>query len=177
MSITSISAAITAAISPAVTPWPLDGFGGFGGGEPAGTKYAAIRLVISSNMGDYDYVTVNELKLSNSAGPVVIDSVDAYSSLSASYLGSAMIDGVTTSQWLPTNPWPKPATLTFTLAAPSVVDTVSIFAHDYASGYGTSRAPRDFEVHGSTDGTNFTLIKAFTNTTWGEVFRDFSLIV
>lgn len=174
MSITSISAAITAAISPAVTPWPLDGFGN---GGPAGTKYAAIRLVISSNMGDPDYVTVNELKLSNSAGPVVIGSAAASNTHGAPYSASAMIDGVTTSQWLPTNPWPKGVTLTFTLAAPSVVDTVSIFAHDYASGFGTTRAPLAFAVHGSTDGTNFTLIKAFTNTTWGEVFRDFSLIV
>ena len=177
-----ILSAISAAITPAVTAWPIPGGGsGGGGGGGGGASYRYWRIFILNNNGDGNYTALNEVELRGSVGGADITTpatpVTASSQYDGTYDPQYTVDNLlsATPLWISTplgvtNQW-----LRYDLGTPIAIAQVAMCFNDPG---GPGRSPKDLRIEGSNDGTSFTTVKTFLgNTSWpaGGVFKVFDL--
>ena len=145
-------------------------------GASTAPAYRYWRIYMQTNNGDPTYTALCEIELRSSVGgaDLTTSSTPAASSTSysAAYDASKTVDESTSTLWISafnstTNQW-----LRYDLGSAQTVAQVAI----YPQGDALSRAPKDFIIQGSNDGTNFTNVKSITNATgWTAAWRTFNI--
>ncbi len=131
------------------------------------------RIFIQTNNGDSQYITLSEVQLRGTLGgaDLTTSSTPVLAS-SASSAAANLLDGNLTNVWATspnsvTNQWVR-----FDMGTPTTLAQVAM----YPQSTFLNRAPKDFIIQGSDDGTNFTDVKTFTNVTgWSAAFSTFDL--
>lgn len=80
----------------------------------------------------------------------------------STYSGAHAFDGERSSMWI-SEPYQSPAWIAYDFGSTTKVDRYSI---DFVNGSLTSRAPKDFELQGYSDGTWRTLDRRINETNW-----------
>lgn len=137
--------------------------------------YRYWRIYIQA-VGSWDgYVSMDLVYLKESAGgsdiaasvPVLVSS--QYDTTTG---GNKLVDNYIGTPWISAYAAALPQWARFDLSTPRAIKRVEI----WPQGSATHRAPKDFIVQGSNDGTNFSDVKSFTNVTgWADALKTFDL--
>lgn len=138
---------------------------------PASNKSAAYRywrILIASNNGDANFVSISEVELRATVGGPDVTTTTTPVSASGSYdsttLPKLVVDNVNPSYgWISDAYSAYPRWLLFDLASRMEIKSVAISASNLG---GSARAPKDFSIQGSDDAVNFTTLKSFSSTSW-----------
>lgn len=141
------------------------------------TRYRYWRVVLISNNGDSQYVTLTETELRASLGGADLttpSTVVTASSYLSGYGPERTVDGIFTniSAWVSnpgsvTNQW-----LQYDLGTQIEVAQVAL----YSNNDETARNPKDIRIEASNDGINFVVKGTFLNqTAWGAEFKTFNV--
>lgn len=144
----------------------------------AAPAYRYWRIYITANNGDIDYTGYEEIELrgavggvdlTNASTPVTESSYDP----AGPYPGSKTVDNVELNPWLSNIGTPPPHWVRYDLLSTQGVAQIAI----RPVPFGASRAPKNFIVQGSNDGTVFKDIKTFSGiTAWtNNTFNLFNL--
>lgn len=148
------------------------------GASTSAPAYRYWRIYVQINDGDATYMSLAEIELRGSIGGADLTTSSTpttQSSLFSGYPASNTVDNNTSqsSIWLnnytdpPVNHWCR-----YDLGSPQTVAQVAMYPQSDA----LPRAPKDFIIQGSSDGTSFTDVKAFTGiTNWDAAWRTFDL--
>ena len=131
------------------------------------------RIFVQTNNGDPTYITIAEVQLRGTIGgaDLTTGATPALASTQSSAVGNTL-DGNTTTIWASTANSVTDQWLRFDMGTPTTLAQVAM----YPQSAFPNRAPKDFIIQGSDDGTTFTDVKAFTNSTgWTAAFRTFNL--
>lgn len=149
---------------------------------PSVPTYRFFRIYITNNNGD-SYTALQELELSTSGGGSDFTSpgmtVSASSNFDAGSVGSRVIDNAFTNiikgAWVSSG-GSFPQWVAVDTAGSYGAVELRLFCQNYAGG--PARAPKDFLVEGSNDGSSWTTIKTVTGETgWtAGVGKTFSLV-
>lgn len=133
------------------------------------------RIFIQTNNGDAQYIVIAEVQLRGALGgaDLTTGATPALASTQgASSTAGNTLDGNTTTIWATTSSSVTNQWLRFDMGTPTTLAQVAMYPQSSIF----TRAPKDFIIQGSDDGTNFTDVKAFTNITgWTAAWRTFDL--
>lgn len=146
------------------------------GAASAAVAYRYWRIFVQTNNGDTSYISIGEIELRGTIGgsdfttpstPLIVSS-EAGGTTKASAVDNVLDNlswistyGAITNEWIRLD-----------LGSATAVAQVAM----YVPSYGASRAPKDFIIQGSDDGTTFTDVKSFTDVTgWTSTVRTFDL--
>ena len=144
----------------------------------AAPAYRYWRIYITANNGDISYTGYEEIELRGAVGGV--DLTNASTPVTESsydpegpYPGSKTVDNVGLNPWLTYIGVTPPHWVRYDLLSPQGVAQIAI----RPEFYGQARAPKNFLVQGSNDGTVFKDIKTFSGiTAWtNNTFNLFNL--
>lgn len=130
--------------------------------------YRHLRIYVTAITGS-SYTAIQEIEIASALGGGDI-TVPGMATNQSSYYGSntaaQAIDNnftdIVSGTWVSAGA-ALPQWITVDLAAPSYLAELRVWPQAYSDG--PNRALKDFRVEGSNDGTNWTLIKAFTGVT------------
>ncbi len=133
------------------------------------------RIFIQTNNGDASFIVLAEVQLRGTLGgaDLTTPSTPALASTQGTSSTAAnLLDGSTSTIWATTSGSVTNQWVRFDMSTPTTLAQVAM----YPQSAFLNRAPKDFIIQGSDDGTNFTDVITFTNITgWTAAFRTFDL--
>lgn len=144
------------------------------GASTSAPAYRYWRIYVQTNNGHPNYISIAEIELRGTVGGTDLTTPSTPATESSALVNGAtkLVDNDTStgSVWIgttTTNQWVR-----FDMGSATVVAQVAIFPHSNVP----DAAPKSFITQGSSDGTNFTDVKSFTNVTgWATSWKTFNL--
>ena len=137
-----------------------------GGGGGGASAYRYYRLNITANNGDTSFTSVEDLYLCATAGgsqAATGGTPSASTEYSSSFDAAKAFDGIGTSQWFTASGSAVPSWLQYDLGAGNEVAVVEYTIAAYTGEAG--RAPKDWELQGSVDGSTWVTLDSQAGVT------------